>query len=182
MSFVLKTAIALTATLALLPAQADCPKQMWQCTAEQLAFYDKPDQTDRPVVIAFSGLGRLTFTPRVIDEYTNSRCSVEVRAGRSKTVVDTIGGKKPNSGSCGATSALGRVPGPANTFRVAIIHIANTRDLGPTLRAYYTPVIIYKTSRDPRWRVDAALSRELIAAGATDTIADIRKYLTATGK
>jgi hypothetical protein len=179
MRIVMRPTIGLIASLAIVPAQADCPEQIWRCTVGQLALYNKPAHTNRPVAIAFPNIGRVLFTPRVVDELTNFRCTIEVRSGRSNTVLNTIGGKETNSGECGPTAAIGRVPGPADTFRVAIIYITY---LDPNERAFYAPVIIYRTRQDSRWRVDATLGRELIAAGATDSIADIRKYLTAQAK
>ncbi len=164
------------------PAWAGCPQQMWQCSAEMMEKYDSLDQTDRAVLLKFPVIGRIVVTPRIVDEYHNFRCTAEVRDGRSKFVLDTIGGKFRGSGRCGATSSVGRVPSPTDVYRVAIIHIATAPGILDTLKGELTPVILSRTRSDPRWRVDKALGQRLIAAGATDTIADIRRYLKTTGQ
>lgn len=139
--------------------------------------YDSPDQSGRSAVIKFPQIGRVIVTPRLGDFRAGSWCTVELRNRTSRVVLKTLGGPNSRTETCDATSAVGRVPSPANVFRIAIIHIVSVPvDVSPD-PGRLTPVIVYQTLRDPVWRVDTDLARELVAAGATDTIADIRNYL-----
>jgi len=174
--------LASVATMALLPVpvSAQCPEKMWQCSAEMMERYDSPDQSGRAVIITFPQIGRVKITPRISDTRNGFWCTAEVRNRASRVVLKTIGGLGQFGGRCGATSSVGKVPGPPNVYRVAIIHIATAPGESILEVGRYTPVIIFRTLRDPVWRVDADLARELVAAGATDTIADIRNFLRRT--
>jgi len=171
--------IAATLAISLLatPQTAQGALEPWQCSANVMSSAEEMARWERPIAITFPQIGRVNFTARDGDLVEDAWCSVEIEDATSHVVLNTLGGPGRSIGQCSEPYALGRVPSPANVFRVVIIHFTTNPANDFEEGCRFIPLIVYRTLRDPDWRIDETLTSKLMAAGATDTIAKVRNYL-----